>query len=156
MPDPFVYKSFIAHGSGSAISEKIAERLTSVGYIQTGKSGSILNFRYPSIRFSSKKPLTCVSRLSLSTTDNNGSVHIIIGVTFTKIRYFIIIVMLMVCGVIPALIGIARNGVPEIPLSSYVGIPLGFMVHYHVRWRVFRTLKRLVRSVEETYHEIHR
>ncbi|MCE5249264.1 hypothetical protein LLG96_03500 [bacterium] len=148
MPDSYIYKSFEISGNGAAVSARIAGLLSESGYIRTGDDNAVQFFRYPSLRFSSKKPLTCVSRLSLAYGDKNGASAIKIGVTFTKIRYFTIAFILIICGIIPALISMAQKGVPEIPPTAYLGIPLGFMVHYHVRWRIFRILRQLVQTAE--------
>ena len=49
----------------------------------------------------------------------------------------------------PVFLGYLLNGVPDIPPVSYIGIPLGFMIHYHVRMRSFKTLKRLIQNLEK-------
>ena len=152
MADSFTYKTYEIHGDGTSVREKISELFTERGYIRTGESGSACLFRYPSILFSSKKPLTCISRLSLDVTERNGRSRVTIGVTFTKIRYFTIALIVLICIGIPVLISFVQYGInrlPDIPPMAYLGLPLGFMLHYHVRWRVFRAVKRLVESAGE-------
>ena len=151
MSNPYIYKKYTVRGEKTRVSEEIKNILVSNGFILTGETDDSRNFRYSSLRFSSKKPLTCISRLSLGIKEKNGVSHITVGVTFTKIRYFTILVMLLVCVVLPLVMSFVKYGYnqpPDIPLPAYLGIPLGFMLHYHVRMRVFRVLRRLMESVD--------
>ena len=79
----------------------------------------------------------------------NGKVIVKIGVNFTKIRNFNILIMFFICAVIPAFLAYIKHGIPDIPPMSYLGIPLGVLVHYHVRWRVFNTLGKLIRQLRD-------
>jgi len=127
MADSFVYKSYDVKGDRVSVRDKIVSLLIKNGYIRTGESGSACLFRYPSIRFSSKKPLTCISCLSLDVTDRNGTSLVKVGMTFTKIRYYTIFMMLFICAGIPVLLSIAKHGIshaPDIPPMAYLGIPL--------------------------------
>ncbi|MBN1291122.1 MAG: hypothetical protein JXB48_04715 [Candidatus Latescibacteria bacterium] len=158
MAKSYIYKTYTVRGDKSTVCEKITNILVSNGFILTGETYLSRNFKYPSLTFSSKKPLTCISRLSLNVKDSNGISRLTIGVTFSKIRNFTIIIILLICVVLPVMLSFAKYGydrLPEIPLPAYLGIPLGFMVHYHVRWRVFRVLRRLAESVEydDTSHK---
>lgn len=149
MADSYIYKTFTLDGDEEAVTGKITDLLTGNGYVRKGDSGTVRFFRYPSIRYSSKKPLTCISRLSLDVTGRNGVSHVTVGMTFTKIRRFTIALMLFVCVVVPCIVSYLKYGagsLPDIPPMSYLGVPLGFMLHYHTRWRVFRAVKRLVES----------
>ena len=144
MSNIFVYRTYSVEGSADSVKEKLIQLFLSKGFKQELKESNTLFFHYPSIIFSSSRPLTCISHLSLEITEKNMCVEVRIGVNFKKIRYFTIIILSIICGVIPAVLGYYKNGVPDIPPVSYLGIPLGFMIHYHVRWRVFNALKRLV------------
>lgn len=149
MADSYIYKTFTLDGDEADVTGKITDLLTGNGYVRKGDSGSVRFFRYSSIRFSSKKPLTCISSLSLDVTGRNGLSHVTVGMTFTKLRRFTIVLMLFVCVVVPCIVSYLKYGagsLPDIPPMSYLGVPLGFMLHYHVRWRVFRAVKRLVES----------
>ncbi|MFC1489720.1 hypothetical protein ACFL6K_00770 [Candidatus Latescibacterota bacterium] len=155
MTDNYVYKTYSAEGSADSVRSKFADYLLTNGYIRTGTNGSIEHFRYPSIIFSSKKPLTCISRLSVeilgnpqSSSPDNGKIVIKIGANFTKIRYFNVIGIATLCFLIPAVLGYLQNGIPGIPPVSYIGIPLGFMIHYHVRMRSFSTIKRAIQNLK--------
>ena len=147
MSAQFVYRTYTTEGGVDSVRKKLTGILLGKGYIQTGNSATTIFFRYPSLLFSSKKPLTCISRLSIEVTEKKGGSLVKAGVTFTKIRYFIILVMFLFCVVMPAVLGIVQHGVPDIPPHAILGIPLGFMVHYHVRGRVFRALGRLIESI---------
>ena len=149
MSNKYIYRTYRIKGSPDSVRERLAGSLLSHGYKQTGDENSVMYFRYPAVTFSSKRPLTCISRLSLEVTGQNGNVSVKIGANFAKIRYFIIVVMLLMCAVIPAILGYLQHGVPDIPTFAYLGIPLGIMVHYHVRWRVFKALGRLITQTGE-------
>lgn len=155
MTDNYVYKTYIAEGSADSVSIKFSDYLLANGFIRTGTNGSVEYFRYPSILFNSKKPLTCISRLSTEVSGNTndgspekGKIVVKIGANFAKIRYFNIIGIAMLCFLIPAVLGYVQNGIPDIPPISYSGIPVGFMLHYHVRMRAFNTLKRLIQNLK--------
>lgn len=146
MSAQFAYRTYKTKGDANSIREKLTFMLVGKGYILEGSSYTTRYFKYPSLLFSTKKPLTCISLLSLEVIERNGGSIVKIGVTFTKIRYFTIFIMLMFCIIIPAILGIMQHGVPDVPPMAVLGIPLGFMVHYHVRGRVFRTLGRLIEN----------
>ena len=153
MSDSYVYRTYHTKGTTNSVREKFTASLLSNGYQQTGNENNVYFFRYPSLLFSSKRPLTCVSRLSLQVMENDkkkdGNIKVKIGVNFIKIRYFTIGMITVVCFVLPALLGYIQKGVPDIPPVAYFGIPVGFMIHYHVRWRVFNTLRRMIFTIEE-------
>ncbi len=146
----YVYKTYQIKGTPDLIRKGLTDSLLSIGYKQIGNADNILFFRYPSLIFSSKRPLTCISRLSLEVTEHKENVQVKVGVNFAKIRYFTIIIIFVFCAVIPALFGYIQHGVPDVPTPAYLGIPLGIMVHYHVRWRVFRALERLITQLGES------
>jgi|GEM_PF-5559918 hypothetical protein len=155
MADNYVYRTYISVGSADSVRTKLSDYLLANGYTRTGTTGTIEYFKYPSILFTSKKPLTCISRLSVevSGTSHNGSpengkIVVKIGANFTKIRYFNIIGIAVLCFLIPAVLGYVQNGIPDIPPISYVGIPVGFMLHYHVRMRSLNTLKRFIQNLK--------
>ena len=153
MSDSYVYRIYHTKGTTDSVREKFTESLLSNGYQKTGNENNVYFFRYPSFLFSSKRPLTCISSLSLEVTGNDekkgGKIKVKIGVNFTKIRYFTILIITVICFIIPAVLGYIQRGVPDIPPVAYFGIPVGFMIHYHVRWRVFNTLRRLIVTIEE-------
>ena len=137
-------------GDPDSVLKNITDALLRRRYVLTGSSGSTHFFRYPSLIFSSKRPLTCISRLSLEVTDHNELSLIKVGVTFTKIRYYTIIMVTFLCVVVPAGLGIVQKGTPDMPPMAFLGIPLGVLVHFHVRGRVFRALGRLIHSMGES------
>jgi len=149
MPDNFVYKIYKADNDAQTVREKLTAFFLKKGYIQTGNYGITHFFRYPFIRFSSKKPLTCISRLSIEVSDQKSGSLVKMGVTFTKIRYFTIGIILLLCTFLPIVLGLLRNGVPDIPPMAFTGIPLGFWAYYHVRSRVFKVLGRLIKNIHE-------
>ena len=149
MTPHFVYRNYKSSCKADFLRDKLSTALVENGFVQTGNSDNTTFFRYPFLRFSSKRPLTCISRLSLEVTERDEGSDIKIGITFTKIRYFIIFIMLLFCVIIPSVLGIIQHGVPDVPPMAFLGIPLGFMAHYHVRGRVFRALGRLIDSIEK-------
>jgi hypothetical protein len=151
MTSKFVYKTYNTKGDARYVRDELIYLLLSKGYVKNGNtdSGSTISFRYPSWFFSSKKPLTCISQVSLETSGSGGEVTIKVGMTFTKIRNFTVFLILLVCAGIPAFIGIIRNGSPDFSPMAGLGIPAGFLAYYAVRGRVFRYWKFLVRKVGE-------
>jgi len=148
VPKTFVYKLYDITGNPDFVRDAVVEELLSRGFVAEGVEGMVKVLRYSSLFFSSKKPLTCISRLTIA-PDDRGENRIIVGASFTRIRYFTITVMALLCGVLPAFLGYVQHGMPDIPPMAFLGIPLGFMVHYHVRARAFRALGRLVRRCDE-------
>ena len=149
MSAKFVYRTFNVKGDADSVRKNLAEALFQKGFVRIGTIDSAESFRYPSILFSSKKPLTCISRLSLEVSEGDGDSLVKAGFTFTKIRYFTITIFVLLCVVIPITLGIVLRGNFDLPPMSFLAIPLWFMVHYHVRGRVFRTFRRLLASIGE-------
>ena len=149
MKSPFSYKTYRTFGQADIVQKKLLSFLESSGLERTGSTDSSVLFRYPSLFFSSKRPLTCISRLSTAIRQSNGAVDILLGVSFTKIRFYTIALITILCFIFPALLGYVQYGRVEIPLLSYSGIPIGVLLQYHVRWRVFRVLKRLIHQSGE-------
>ena len=153
MASKFVYKTYKTKGDAQYVRDELIYILLSKGYVKAGNSdsGTAIFFRNPSLFFSSKKPLTCISQLSLETAGSGGEVNVRVGMTFTKIRNFTVFLMTFVCAGIPALLGILRTGSPDFSPLAGLGIPAGFLVHYAVRGRVFRYWKFLVKKVGEDH-----
>ena len=147
MKNPFVYRSWSIRGEASKVADSLAGLLLRSGYVQNGSSGGVCFFCNPIFTFSSRRPLSCISRLSLDVKQNGATSRVTVGATFTKIRYFTITLMLLVCGAAPVAVSIMKYGRPDIPPPAWLGIPVGFMLHYHVRWRIFRAIRMLVMSV---------
>jgi hypothetical protein len=145
----YVFKTFSTTGSPEFIRERLVEMLLSHGFGRTGtsESGAVLYFNYPSIFFSSKRPLTCISRLTLETRGQDGNVRVRIGATFTKIKYFTIFVMSFLWFGIPIVMALLKGGFPDFSPFGGLVIPAGFLVHYTVRGRVFRRLRAYVEKV---------
>jgi len=139
-----VYRIYTVNGTPGTIRARLIEKLVSAGFRETGRNDTVISFRYPSVRFSSKRPLTCISHISLDISGGNGRVRVTAGVSLLKIKVFIIAVIVFLCGIVPVVLGYIQNGMPEIPTVAYLGIPLGVMTHFHVRWRVFRALGRII------------
>jgi len=149
MKSPFSYKTYRITGQADNVQKKLFSFLESSGLKRTGSGEGTALYRYPSLFFSSKRPLTCISRLSTAVRQREGSVDVLLGVSFTKIRYYTIALIAILCFILPALLGYVQYRRVDIPLFSYIGIPIGVLLHYHVRWRVFRVLKRLVNQSGE-------
>jgi hypothetical protein len=151
MASQFIYKTYKTKGDARTIRDELIYLLLSKGYVKDGNSytDNANHFRYPSWFFSSKKPLTCISRLSIETAGNGGEVTVKVGMTFSKIRNFTVFLILFVCAGIPAVIGIMRNGSPDFSPMAGLGIPAGILAYYAVRGRVFRYWKFLVRKAGE-------
>jgi hypothetical protein len=157
MTGKIVFKTYKTKGDSYFVHNEITYLLLSKGFVSTGTSDSDKKsfFRYPSMFFSSKKPWTCVSELSVETMGNSKEVKVRIGMTFTKTRNFTVLIMTFVCLVIPVLLGMMRNGSPDFSPMSSLGIPAGFLVYYAVRGRVFRYFGYLIKQVGDV-HGLHR
>ena len=151
-----VFRTYKTKGDSHFIHKEITYLLLSKGFVSTGASDSDKKsfFKYPSIFFSSKKPWTCVSELSVETMGNSGEIKVRLGMTFTKIRNFTIFIMTLVCLIIPIFLGIMRKGSPDFSPMSSLGIPAGFLVYYAVRGRVFRYFGYLIKQVDNI-HGLH-
>ena len=63
----FIFKEYTAAGSPLSVRSSLSNHFAANGMKKTGDSpsGAVLYFTYPSFFFSSRRPLTCISRLSL-------------------------------------------------------------------------------------------
>lgn len=143
MPSAFVYKTYTTTGSPESVRQNLTEHFLSHGLERTGSStsGAVTSFRYPSLLFSSKRPLTCVSDVSLEALGNGGTVRVRIGATFTKIKYFTIFIMAFIWIGLPILLGVLQGTIPEFSPFGCLVVPAGFLTHYMVRGRVFRYMR---------------
>lgn len=146
MSSSFVYKTFTTTGSPESVRESLTEHFLSHGLARTGNSasGMVTFFRYPSMFFSTKRPLTCISEVSVEARGNGGSVRVRIGATFTKVKYFNLFIMTFIWVGLPILVGILKGTYPNFSPFGCLVVPAGFLAHYAVRGRVFRYLKASV------------
>ncbi len=150
MSHSYVSRSFTAAGGIDAVRDSISECLHENGFIRKSTDSGFDYYINRSILFNSKRPLTCISRLTVEVQARKCEKEktlVIISANFAKIRYFNIGLITILCFVIPAILGYVQNGIPDIPPISYAGIPVGIMLHYHVRTRAFRALKRLIENL---------
>ncbi|MCD6307520.1 MAG: hypothetical protein J7M24_00845 [Candidatus Latescibacteria bacterium] len=148
MPKSYVYKSYDISGNPGFVRDAVVRELLSRDFGEKRAEGIGTSLRYSSLFFSSKNPLTCISRLTIAPDDTVGN-RIIVGASFARIRYFTIAVMILLCVALPAFLGYVQHGMPDIPPMAFLGIPLGFLLHYHVRARAFRALGRLISSCDD-------
>ncbi len=144
MPHQYIERTYHAESVPALLRERLADALTGRGFILRERNGDSDCFRNLSLTFSSAKPLACISHLKLSVRPAGGGSEVHAAFTFTKIKVFIIAMLILVCLAIPSAIGIAQRGYPDIPPTAWICIPIGFLVHYHVRGRAFRAFGRLV------------
>ncbi len=151
MKSPFVYKEFSTKGTPETVRRYLADHFLLGGMKRDGvsPSGAIDYFRRASIFFSSKRPLTCITRMSLETIGRPGAVRVRIGVTFTMIKIFAIMLMALIWFGYPVLKSIFQGGLPDFSPYGCLVIPAGFFLHYTVRGRVIRYLKRTVERAGE-------
>jgi hypothetical protein len=152
MKNPFVYKTFTTSGTPENVRRLITDRILSLGMKQTGisESGAVTFFRYPYPFFSSRKPLTCISRLSVETRGGGGTVRVRVGASFEKIRWFTIFLMSFIWFGIPVLVGILRNSFPDFSPFGCLVVPAGIFTHYSVRGRAFRYLRTFIERAGST------
>lgn len=145
-----VRKTIQVPGSPETVKHNLAAAFERGGLRSREHDTGTLEFSNPLISpFSSKRPLSCISTLTVDISNGGDTVIVDIGVSFTKIKYFFIAVLMILCVVLPAVISYYQRGAIDIPPPSYLGIPIGFMVHYHVRWRVLHTIRRLILQAGE-------
>ena len=145
----YVTKTYRSSATPDILGSRLTESLLERGFALLGREHDTFRYRNRSLRFSSTRPLTCISRLSLSFRAEGGGTVVRADMTFTRIKYFFIGMLVLLCVAAPMAIGMLQRGVPDIPPMAYLGIPVGFLVHYHVRGRVFRALGRLIRDCGE-------
>lgn len=152
----FVFKTFRTKGNLETVRYSITGHLLEHGMVQTGvsDSGAVVYFRYPSLWFSSKRPLTCLSELTVESRGSGGDVHVRVGASFVKIRNFNIFLMAFIWMGLPTVIALMRGTMPDFSPFGVLVVPAGFLVHYTVRGRVFRYLRRVIEFAGEN-HGIH-
>ncbi|MFC1607033.1 hypothetical protein ACFL47_03590 [Candidatus Latescibacterota bacterium] len=144
MTQPFVFKKYTLKRKNTQFCDDLVGMLRQNGFKITNDSKNPVQLRYPGMIFSSTKPLTCISSLSLDVWEEKGESAVTIGATFTKIKYFTILTMTLLCVVAPLLTSLLKTGKPSLSPISLVGIPLGLALHFNVRKRAFRALDNLV------------
>ena len=143
------YKTFSITGSVAAFRKKFASILESGGLKIKGSKDGTLLFRYPSLFFTSKRPLTYITSLSLDTFQENGRVRVRIGVNLLKIKMLIAVLVSFVCFMLPILFSYWYKGWIDLPPTSWTGVPAGMLLYYHARARVSRMLKRVAQQSGE-------
>ena len=78
---------------------------------------------------------------------SGGGARIRIGATFTKIKYITIAVMGFLWLGFPVLSGVLQRSLPEFSPFGFLVVPAGFFLHYTIRGRVFRYLRKTVERV---------
>ncbi len=146
MKSPFVFKEYTTTGTPETVRDHLSYHFLANGLRRDGvsPSGAIDYFRRSSVFFSSKRPLTCITRMSLETIGRTGAVRVRIGVTFTMIKVFTILLMSLIWFGYPVLKSILQGGLPDFSPYGCLVIPAGFFLHYTVRGRVMRYLRRTV------------
>ncbi len=145
----YAYKTFRISGSPGIIHKKLASILESGGLKFMSSMNGTMLFRYPSLFFSSKRPLTYISRLVFGVRQENGRTQVRVGINFARIKCLIAALIFVLCFVIPLLIGYWFKGKFDLAPTSGIGIPVGILLYFHVRARVFRLMKRLVQKSGE-------
>jgi hypothetical protein len=147
----FVFKTYRTRGNPEAVRYGLTSHLLERGMVQTGvsESGAVVSFRYPSLLFSSKRPWTCLSELTVEARGNGGEVKVRIGASFVKIRNFTILLMGFIWMGLPTGLALLRGTFPDFSPFGVLVVPAGFLIHYSVRGRVFRYLRRAIENAGE-------
>ena len=82
--------------------------------------------------------------MSLEAIGRPGAVRVRIGVTFTMIKVFTVMLMALVWFGYPAVKSIVQGDMPDFSPYGCLVIPAGFLIHYTVRGRVMRYLRKTV------------
>lgn len=144
----FVYRTYRMTGDPKSALDTLIRRLTVRGMVRMDNvtDALVASFRYPSIFFSSRRPLTCVSRLTAEVRHDGRETVVRIGAAFTKVRAYTIIILGFIWIGLPILVAVLRGAFPDFSPFGVLVVPLGFLLHYSVRGRVFRTLRRIIES----------
>lgn len=147
----YIFKTVTTRGSRDAVWYGLIRHFLEHGMVQTrvSESGAVIYFRQPSLFFSSKRPLTCISELSMEAKSGREEVVVRFGVSFVKIRNFTIILMGFVWIGFPVISSLIRGTLPDFSPFGVLVIPLGVLVHYSVRGRVLRYLRKAVENMGE-------
>jgi hypothetical protein len=119
------------------------------------ESGRTVFFRHPSFFFSSRRPLTCFSGLSLEIRGRRGDVEVKVGASFKKLRNTIIFITGFIWVGLPVTVGLINGAIPDFSPFGVLVVPTGFLIHYSFRGKAFRYLKRLILSAGDS-NGIHR
>lgn len=144
----FVYRTYRMTGDPESALDTLIRRLTVRGMIRTDAVTGIrtASFRYPSFFFSSRRPLTCISRLTAEVRREGRETVVRIGATFTKIRNYTIVIFGLIWIGLPILVAVLRGAFPDFSPFGVLVVPVGFLLHYSVRGRVFRALRRIIEN----------
>src|SRR3989339_1270059 len=83
-----IYRIFDTDSPMEKAYGKITEALVSKGLVMGNVSGTITTFKYPGLFFSSRKPATCISLLSMEIFREFGRTRVRFGVSLIKIKVF--------------------------------------------------------------------
>ena len=145
----YCYQTFIITGSPTAFQKKFASILESRGLKYRGSAQGRIIFINPSLLFTSKRPISYVSRISVEPLRENGSNVVLIGASFARLKLAVSLLILIVCFIIPVMIGFASLGRYDLPPTSWIGIPFGYLLYLHLRARANRSLRKLVNQSGE-------
>ena len=140
----FIIKKFNANCSMQNAYERISDALISLGMVPVEVKGSIASFKYKSIFFSSKKPASCISFLTMEVSNEFGHTKVRFSISMKKIKIFTTVFVFLLFFVLPPLVNYTKTGNVDFSPFSGLGIPVGLLIYFHVRWRVLRMLKNQV------------
>jgi hypothetical protein len=147
-----VYKTYWTRGTPESTLDSLTPRLLREGMLRKGisASGRTAGFRHPSLFFSFRKPLTCFSELFLETRGRPGDVEVKVRASFRKVRNTIIFAAVFIWVGLPVAVGIMKLTIPDFSPFGVLVVPTGFLIHYSIRGRAFRYLKRLIQIAGES------
>ncbi|MHB9029438.1 MAG: hypothetical protein ACYC9O_11780, partial [Candidatus Latescibacterota bacterium] len=142
------YKTYRIQGNPESALDLLTSRLLKEGMVRKGvsESGRTVYLRHPSFFFSSRRPLTCFSELSLEASGRRGDVEMRVGASFKKLRNTIIFATAFIWVGLPVTVGMVNSAIPDFSPFGVLVVPTGFLIHYSLRGSAFRFLKRLIQS----------
>ena len=111
-----------------------------------------LSLTYRGLFFTTRKPLTCVSYgivfFGSMEKARKTRTAVTVYLNFFKIKLFTAFLFIFLCLIIPITISWFLKQRIDIPPFSFLGLPLGIVVYFHVRNRTFRAFGKLIRLLE--------
>ena len=155
----FARKKFVLRGDRDSLLGKLQDILREAGFdvsnpnvVGADDSTVRLSFVYRGIYITTRKPVTCVSHGIIFFGGKSGTRPVRIPATLFvilfKIKIFTAVLFLGLCFILPGAISWYMKGNIDISPLSYLALPLGFIVYFHVRARVFRMFGNLIRLAE--------
>lgn len=144
----YVYKDYPLDVPADKFIDRLTDKLAESDIVRKSDDSGNAVYRNSSLTFSSTKPLSCISRMTVLASEPAAGESVGIGMNFLKIKLYTIFIMIFFCVVLPIALNYYQHNSTDMSITSLIGIPLGFFLHFHVRGRALNAMNRLVRQLE--------